>query len=224
MRASSSYRTRRATPSWRLLQRQFGVGRAAARKTPPSSQIVGDDFDAGSMTGIDLRIPSALELLERQPDVLANCRMEERPERLASCRKRSILLGSEPLRRPRNRIASRRNSTKLGDAFFNAITFAASSGVSVGVGFMQRDAATVGEICHPVAGSTAQDSPSGSLFGGGDGCVGARLVALSRLRQVDSNRSRWDELPRYPRRRMSWKSRRPTRSPSAHRRARNSWK
>ena len=42
---------------------------AAARKTPPQSQIVGDDFDSGSMTGINSRIPSALELLERQPDV-----------------------------------------------------------------------------------------------------------------------------------------------------------
>jgi putative transposase len=42
---------------------------AAARKTPPQSQIGGDDFDSGSMTGIDSRIPSALELLERQPDV-----------------------------------------------------------------------------------------------------------------------------------------------------------
>src|SRR5271170_5823040 len=40
---------------------------AAARKTPPQSQIGGDDFDSGSMTGIDSRIPSALELLERQP-------------------------------------------------------------------------------------------------------------------------------------------------------------
>ena len=42
---------------------------AAARKTPPSSQIFGDDFDTGSMTGIDSRIPSALELLGRRADV-----------------------------------------------------------------------------------------------------------------------------------------------------------
>jgi putative transposase len=42
---------------------------AAARKTPPRSEIIGDDFDSGSMTGIDSRIPSALELLERLPDV-----------------------------------------------------------------------------------------------------------------------------------------------------------
>ena len=40
-----------------------------ARRTPPKSKIVGDDFDSGSMTGIDSRMPSALELLERQPDV-----------------------------------------------------------------------------------------------------------------------------------------------------------
>jgi putative transposase len=44
---------------------------AAARKAPPRSQIVVDDFDSGSMTGIDSRIPSQLELLDRQPDVQA---------------------------------------------------------------------------------------------------------------------------------------------------------
>src|SRR5208337_2190896 len=132
-----------------------------------------------------------LTALRSRASVLANCCMEERPERLASCRKRSSLLGSEPLRRPRNRIASRRISTKLGDASFNATTFAASDGVSVGVGFMQRHAATVGEICHPVAGSTARASPSRSTFGGGDGRIGAPAEALSRLRQVDNSRSRW---------------------------------
>jgi putative transposase len=42
---------------------------AAARRTPPKSKIVGDDYDSGSMTGIDSRMPSALEFLERQPDV-----------------------------------------------------------------------------------------------------------------------------------------------------------
>jgi len=42
---------------------------AAARQNPPTSKIVGDDFDSGSMTGIDSRMPSALELLELQPDV-----------------------------------------------------------------------------------------------------------------------------------------------------------
>ena len=40
-----------------------------AWETPPRSEIIGDDFDSGSMTGIDSRIPSALELLERLPDV-----------------------------------------------------------------------------------------------------------------------------------------------------------
>jgi len=44
---------------------------AAARKTPPRPQIAVDDFDSGSMTGIDSRIPSQLELLDRQPDVKA---------------------------------------------------------------------------------------------------------------------------------------------------------
>ena len=42
---------------------------AATRKNPPQTQIVGDDFDSGSMTGINSRIPSALELSELQPDV-----------------------------------------------------------------------------------------------------------------------------------------------------------
>ncbi len=44
---------------------------AAARKNPPRPQISVDGFDSGSLTGIDSRIPSALELLDRQPDVQA---------------------------------------------------------------------------------------------------------------------------------------------------------
>jgi putative transposase len=55
-----------------LAQRQIVadaiIKTAAARKTPSSSQIVVDDFDLGSMTGIDSRIPSQLELLDRKPD------------------------------------------------------------------------------------------------------------------------------------------------------------
>ena len=79
-------------------------------------------------------------------------------------------LPTPPCRRPRNRIASRRIATKLGEASFKAPTFAASDGVSVGVGFMQRDAATIGEICQPVLGSMAKVSLSVSTFaGGGDG-------------------------------------------------------
>jgi len=58
-----------------LAQRQIVVEAiaktAAARKNPPQSQIVGDDFDSGSMTGIDSRIPSELEFLEPPPDVQA---------------------------------------------------------------------------------------------------------------------------------------------------------
>jgi putative transposase len=42
---------------------------AAARNNPLQSQIVGDDFGSGSMTGIDSRIPSELELSEPPPDV-----------------------------------------------------------------------------------------------------------------------------------------------------------
>jgi len=58
-----------------LAQRQIvadAIARtAAARKTPPRAQIGVDEPDLGSMTGIDSRIPSALELLERQHDVQA---------------------------------------------------------------------------------------------------------------------------------------------------------
>jgi len=62
------------------------------------------------------------------------------------------------------------HATKLGEASFKAPTFAASDGVSVGVGFMQKDAATIGEICQPVLGSMAGVSLSVSTFaGGGDG-------------------------------------------------------
>jgi hypothetical protein len=42
--------------------------------------------------------------------------------------------------------ARRRITTKLGEASFKAPTFATSDGVRVGVGFMQREAATMGEI------------------------------------------------------------------------------
>ena len=68
---------------------------------------------------------------------------------------------------PRNRIASRRITTKLGEASFKAPTFATSDGVSVSVGLMQREAATMGEIRQPVVGSVAGASPSGSTFAGG---------------------------------------------------------
>jgi hypothetical protein len=40
---------------------------AAARSTPPKSKKVGDDFDSGSMTGIDSRMPSALEIWNGSP-------------------------------------------------------------------------------------------------------------------------------------------------------------
>ncbi len=41
--------------------------------------------------------------------------------------------------------------------------------VCPGFGFMQREAATIGEICHPVVGSMAGLSPSDSIFFGVDG-------------------------------------------------------
>ena len=37
--------------------------------------------------------------------------------------------------------------TKLGETFFKAATLAVSDGVSIGVGLMQREAATIDEIC-----------------------------------------------------------------------------
>ena len=39
---------------------------AAARQTPDKTKNAGDVADFGSMTGIDSRIPTALELVERQ--------------------------------------------------------------------------------------------------------------------------------------------------------------
>lgn len=57
---------------------------------------------------------------------------------------------------------------KLGDACFNAPSFAACAGVNVPLGVMHRAAATIGEICQPVAGSTARfSSANGSERVGG---------------------------------------------------------
>ena len=41
---------------------------------------------------------------------------------------------------------------KSGEAFFRASILTACAGVSKPRGLMQSDAATIGEICHPVAG------------------------------------------------------------------------
>jgi len=58
-------------------------------------------------------------------------------------------------KRPRNRIARPRMTTKLGEACFRALTSSTWRGVSMRVGFRQSAAATCGEICHPVIGSIA---------------------------------------------------------------------
>lgn len=41
---------------------------AAARRTPDTTKNTGDVADFGSMTGIDSRIPTVLEFMERQRD------------------------------------------------------------------------------------------------------------------------------------------------------------
>jgi hypothetical protein len=64
--------------------------------------------------------------------------------------------------------------------------------VRVGVGFMQREAATIGEMRHPVAGSTAGLSLVGSALHCRDGSRGW----VPRRRQVDSKRSRLEKLPK----------------------------
>ena len=70
---------------------------------------------------------------------------------------------SELHRQPPHRDKARRG-------FLQSADLRSLRGVSVGVGFMQRDAATIGEICQPVLGSMARVSLSVSTFaGGGDG-------------------------------------------------------
>jgi hypothetical protein len=54
--------------------------------------------------------------------------------------------------------------TKLGEARFKTMTLAFSAGVNRRVGFLQREAATTGEICQPVAGSIAGISMKFSML------------------------------------------------------------
>jgi hypothetical protein len=128
--------------------------------------------------------------------VRANTCIDGSPEHRASAIKRSSPLESEARSRPLNRIASRRIATKLGDASLSAATFAASDGASVG--FMQSEAAIIGEICHPVAGSIAGRSWIGSAL-----CGREEGRGRASLRQVDNNRLRLEKLPTYPRARTS---------------------
>jgi len=74
--------------------------------------------------------------------------------------------------------------------FFKAATLAVSDSVTIGVGLMQREAATIGEICQPVAGSTARLSTTGLLHC----CCGCALPRLL-ARHVDNRRSRLEKLP-----------------------------
>ena len=41
---------------------------AAARRTPDKAKSTGDEMDFSSMTGVDSRIPTALEIMEQQRD------------------------------------------------------------------------------------------------------------------------------------------------------------
>jgi putative transposase len=41
---------------------------AAARRAPDKMKPAGDEMDLGSMTGIDSRIPTTLEIMEQQRD------------------------------------------------------------------------------------------------------------------------------------------------------------
>ena len=78
--------------------------------------------------------------------------------------------------------------TKLGEARFKTMTLAFSAGVSRRVGFMQREAATTGEICQPVAGSTAGISMN-FLFCCSD------CFLWTPARHVVKRRSRFEKLP-----------------------------
>jgi len=88
----------------------------------------------------------------------------------------------------RKRIASWRRITKLGEARFKTMTLAFSAGVNRRVGFMQREAATSGEICQPVAGSTAGISMN-FLY-----CCSGCFLSTPPARHVVKRRSRFEKL------------------------------
>ena len=83
-----------------------------------------------------------------------------------------------------------------GEALFRASTFTACWGANNPRGLMQSDAATIGEISQPVAGSTARalgviiDSVASVRVGG-------RVAALVPLahRNFARSRSKWEKLP-----------------------------
>jgi hypothetical protein len=54
-----------------LAQRQLidqAITKTAAARRAPTTKNIGDEEDFSSMTGIDSRIPTVLELVERQRD------------------------------------------------------------------------------------------------------------------------------------------------------------
>src|SRR5260370_15158848 len=99
---------------------------------------------------------------------------------------------------PRNRMASLRMAVKSGDALIRASTFAACPGVNNPRGLIHNDAATIGEIDHPVAGSTARGAVAivgvGAVVGSGAGGDVTTLAPRAR-RHFARNRSRWEKLP-----------------------------
>jgi hypothetical protein len=64
-------------------------------------------------------------------------------------------------------------TTKLGDACFKASILTACDGVSCPRGFRHNHAASIGEICQLIVGSSAG-------FSGSDGCEAASVSLLVR--------------------------------------------
>jgi len=87
------------------------------------------------------------------------------------------------------RVIAAQNAAKLGEAHFKTMTLAFSARVNRRVGFMQREAATTGEICQPVAGSTAAISMNFLC------CRSGCFFFLLPARHVEKRRSRFEKLP-----------------------------
>ena len=96
-------------------------------------------------------------------------------------------------------MASRRMAVNSGEAAFKASTFAAWFGVSNPRGLMHNDAATIGVIVQPVAGSTTRGAVTivGFSF---DSVVGSPItadeaLASSARRHFARSLSKWEKLP-----------------------------
>ena len=70
---------------------------------------------------------------------------------------------------------------KSDDALFRASTFAACPGVNNPRGLIHNDAATIGEIDHPVAGSTARRAVAIVDVGAVGSTAGGNVTALAPL-------------------------------------------